>query len=355
MQRYTRRRKLRRHFRIFFLVSLIGLLGLFPLTFATDFLAGKWLEKHPSAHLSFMLSRPAPYQDADYWSIDFINALEKIGDAIQTDEGFLVPADLNTPQVNIEKGIRRTTDQPDKARHTIYMFGNSTLLGTTTPDDKTISSYLQRKISADYKVINLGINGYYTFNETDRLKSIPLQRGDIVIFYDGISELDYMWWVAKSRSPSLCFKLIQNFHQVNLIRLLCGYANQSVPDDLHLSPDEIKAWLNLYDKVLDDARTYSQQAGAEFFHFLQPHIFSRPLSAYERQLIGDTFLVKAGLEEIFEQVWPQLQVTPETIDLTHVLDAARAQGQEFFLDAWHINHAGNEIVARAIYDTIHIF
>src|SRR4051812_42238833 len=68
-------------------------------------------------------------QLASYWSEEFDQERIAALKSFTFDDRGLFIGNFNGKWVNIDKGIRRTTDQPAAPRHSIYMFGNSQLQG----------------------------------------------------------------------------------------------------------------------------------------------------------------------------------------------------------------------------------
>lgn len=95
--------------------------------------------------------------------------------------------DYYSRNVNIVEGLRRTTDQPARYSHTIYILGACTMRGTGVHDRDTVASILQRavndKFPNSYRVINLAIGMGSNFNDDiAALQEHPFEEGDIVVW-----------------------------------------------------------------------------------------------------------------------------------------------------------------------------
>ncbi|MBW2422117.1 MAG: SGNH/GDSL hydrolase family protein [Deltaproteobacteria bacterium] len=101
--------------------------------------------------------------------------------------------------VNVDpNGFRRSLDQgpwpPDAEAFNVFMFGGSTTFGYGVPDDQTIPSYLQQRLSQETHspvyVYNLG-HGDYKLRHEYALFSRMLGQGlvpDLAVFMDGVNE-----------------------------------------------------------------------------------------------------------------------------------------------------------------------
>jgi hypothetical protein len=114
-----------------------------------------------------------------------------------------------------------------------------------------------------------------------------------------------------------------------------------------------------YQQALLEAHDYVEKSGATFVHFLQPHLYAREnRSAYERKLEKNHYLVYAGSEETFKYGYPKLReamraTTPpvRNYDFSNILND-RPPGVEYFLDAYHVNHEANQVIADKILDVL---
>ena len=89
---------------------------------------------------------------------------------------------FNSDFYNIINGNRLTTDTPDNAKHTIYIFGKCVAMGRFVEDKNTIASFLQRyinSVSSDYEVVNYGIEAEVEIHK--KIRKIKFKKGDIVI------------------------------------------------------------------------------------------------------------------------------------------------------------------------------
>jgi hypothetical protein len=115
-----------------------------------------------------------------------------------------------------------------------------------------------------------------------------------------------------------------------------------------------------FEAILVEANTLVRSEGGSFMHFLQP---SLPVLAspdpYEQSLFENPFLAPAGIKPAFVQGQSALQAMTRRLraqglmafDLTDAFDA-RPNGEEIFLDLFHVNHHGNEIIAQRMFTVV---
>jgi hypothetical protein len=255
------------------------------------------------------------------------------------------------------------------------------MVGIEVGDRYTIPSYLQRMINEKYPdtylVENMGVDAYIVDQQTYHLThNVNLASGDIVIFYDGVNDGAYAFFCCsdidlgeseKAPNKSLFERSIQKFihflqhHSVFYQEFI--YSQNTPPFHLWSSKSKNAITGKIeedYYRYLHKAFEYTTQNGAQFFHFLQPHIFSgQNNSLYEEELIP-TFL-PSGYGKSIEIGYDALNQALERLeaegmhnkDLTQILDPSnRPPETEYFFDWCHVNHLGNQVIASYIFDEI---
>jgi [citrate (pro-3S)-lyase] ligase len=111
-------------------------------------------------------------------------------------DGVKFLSDFTSKYCNCTGGYRLTADVPEKARRTVYFFGNSVCIGMKTDDAHTIPSVVQRALNARfpraYKVLNCGSSGNPNYDEM--WNSFAWHRpknGDAVVLVSWFSSLLY--------------------------------------------------------------------------------------------------------------------------------------------------------------------
>jgi hypothetical protein len=335
----------------------------------------------------FRAQRPPPYHDADYFSQAFLlESMQCVGLRTPPNTRYLVQTDFQGQSIRVSDQRRHTTHAPTGAVNRVLLFGGSTMFSGEVPDEWTIASCLQRRLNKrpgpPVAVENYGTCSVLARQQTERLLATPIQPGDIVIFYDGVNDVYYpiyngnptgwqpgdghdggvrrLSWLQRTLYP-LCFRCQHFSAAANLLfkRLeACPPKTVASPKTLARNLDAAEIG---YARALTDARkTVALQRG-QFFHFLQPNIFtlSHP-SHYERRTIQNELLLLPKLDMAFEFGYPRLRKALDdaakqdvvSIDLSDALND-RQPRQQFYLDFCHVNHLANERVAGLIFD--HVF
>lgn len=285
------------------------------------------------------LDVPAGYAHSPFWSSAFESELTRFNSGFFADDnGFSRHPDFQGRYFNVVNGWRATTNQPLRATHTIWLFGSSTVYGYGLPDADTIASALQRLVGKSYRVENRGMNTIDISKERILLNQTNVRPGDIVILYDGFLDAITPRRIAINRKrlePSLCHAILPIMNWSLLVRVSCTNDDEEAAPDATLLADTAQG----YAKSIVQARIYTLQHGAAFYHFLQPSVYIDMLSD-EQQFAMNT--------AVMSQMWPLLQSSPYTIDLSRTLDPLR-RTNIIWLDDVHTNERGNAVIARAIY------
>lgn len=253
------------------------------------------------------------------------------------DDGLTYTPDFRGNYFNVKDNRRATTDQPPGAKHTLWLFGSSTVFGTYLADRDTLASNLQRLTHA-YRVVNMGMPAVGAAKELRLLRDTPILPGDVVMFYDGSQDMLSPYFGALNRigEPPVC----HTFAWSILVSAACSQHGTVIP-----TPDLVRDAYTQYAAAIDEARAFARSRGTRWFHFLQPTIFSQPPRDDERPLL-------AGMAESYALTQPLFAATPDTVDLTHALDGLRSSGAVVYRDVVHVSATANEVIARAIWRAV---
>lgn len=340
-----------------------------------------------NSHLEFRKSIPSPYSDSDYDVKSFVEESYNLpGWDTPPNSRLLIPRNFQGRYISIDKGVRHTTDQPSTFDNIIWVFGGSTIFNNEVPDRFTVTSFLQRLVNANsskrYKVENYGVTSVVSSQELERLKLIQLQKGDIVIFFDGANDSyisiynrDPDGWIVGENNNILFEKgWLSNFlvKTHNKLKSYSTFVNVFLsPYDYRFEPTHLRDHLEVealaikmrakFVRNISEAANYSIASKANFFHFLQPTIFTvKQPSLYEYQLRKNSYLISAGIDKTLNEGYKALIPAIEELkrdhgvlsfDLTNIFDE-RPYDEEFFLDWVHVTEKGNEVIANAIFEKI---
>lgn len=342
-----------------------------------------WVSKFRPEHLTrweFRATQPPPYQDASYFSPDFLAEADVGVSGRITD--VLELRDFRGRYINIADGFRVTTDAPANAERRVLLFGGSTLFGQEVPDRYTIASHLQRMLNKQgvrWRVRNFGMPGMNAAQQTLILKRVPLRSGDIVVYYDGVNDIYYLvfgghrdGWVGGTpafrpvQKLTALHKWLHAWHerlkdysytaQVALDIYQRGRPNTVT--DAQVLRRALTHTESSFRFALVEAERLSKAAGATFVHFLQPTAFANAvLTPYEQVILKNPLQTPPGLEHAFREGYPRLQRVATELagkgieyhDISDALDG-RPADSEVFLDFCHVNHEGNRLIAQRMMD-----
>lgn len=287
---------------------------------------------------------------------------------------FDIPRDMRGKYLNIINHIRVTTNQPQIFSNTIYLFGGSSMECLEGADWMTLPSFFQRRVNEiypnRYQVVNMGVIGITSTNQTERLKTVVLKQGDMVIFFDGnndvnsVFQTDFFIFPDINNGPfgvKLAGRLLEYSTFYDIFLAPYNYL-QPITHNLTKQKENITILLNNYFSSLSEAKEYSEQHGAHFFHFLQPTLFTiSERSDYENKLILSYRYSPYGWADLHSKSYQALMNFNQTLldegiftfDITDTFEPKyREPGQEYFYDQIHVNFNGNDLLARRIFEIL---
>jgi len=338
----------------------------------------------------FVSQRPKPFQAVDDFALVLASQFEgrcPLPRIVLKPNGF--PAferrNQSCPGFSWKGGLRRTTNQPYLHRNTIFFFGGSTIFGSGSSDEYTIPSVFQRLVNKympnTYSVVNHGFTTVIAKQQLAELKQQKLNGGDVVVFYDGANDI---WQGVVYEQPGgtilgyndsnrirmainkLKFWLARNS---NVYRILMyfrdreGALNRGPCEqtaDAVINRNAENSFLR-YASVIKEARDYVVGHGGQFWHFLQPSLFSRssPFSDYEMSLINDRpseMIPCKTYDDAFQKGYMYFASKYRERrslgnDFTNLLDPIK-DNREYFYDWTHVSSAANKKIAATMFDVV---
>lgn len=329
----------------------------------------------------WLRSQPAAYKNEPY----IVTLIDK------ADTVYQVPKMSGEATRNTCFQPLNSTKLPEKSQiptlKTIYIFGGSTIFGLMVPDSLTIPSHLQKyyqqQFPNQFKVVNMGILGMSSGAEVQKLQDVKLQKGDIVIFYDGINDVIKTCVQDKTiEKPVIKYddkieKFKQQLFSMVLVfteKIYQRFATYSVFVNWQFYPYKAKPLMSYwydekevaqtlvileqsYIKNIETAFEICNKQQATFYHFLHPILYSEPTekwSSYE-QFMADNIHLSGGLNSQKACIvgYPRLQNCIKILqqqgvssfDLSQTLNTNK---QEVYWDFCHLSGFGNEIMAQEI-------
>ncbi|MEW6660687.1 MAG: SGNH/GDSL hydrolase family protein [Thermodesulfobacteriota bacterium] len=287
-----------------------------------------------------------------------------------------------------QEGPRPTANNPvnpssSKDHRTIWMFGGSTMRGSTDDDAKTISSFLAGLLNREEKplsftVRNFGENSFNSLLETKYLQKLLIEsptRPDLIIFMDGANECVYF---SQNRTPyahhgyQRVQALIES-HRRSLFGLLkpltaavyasftlemYGKLRQTVIP-IRADSGELRHFAAMtaqrYDYVQEQAGFY----GSKFLLFWQPILWVEDcaVAPQVREIENNYAInklrfaaVRQNFQVIYQALAERLRDKPYFVDCQNIL-CSRTQ-PVYKHDGVHLQDAGRMMVARRMLEVL---
>lgn len=253
--------------------------------------------------------------------------------------------------INIVDGFRVTSDLTTVSSKSIHMYGGSTILCIEVPDDKTISTYLQREIRATgfpYGVFNRGVSGATVHGNLSYLVDDEICSGDLVIVYFGIND-------AKVTTYPLCasglfsfiplwIPIIRGSKKLLRLRILEWLWHQTVK----LNVIELEKYAAKRSRLalesVSEMRRRVEARGASLMVVLQPHIWSKVQTSREMTL---GFKVDHNISKVLKVTYEKYLSDFSNMSAFYsFVDAFNHVGTDTFVDWAHTNAVGNEVIAK---------
>lgn len=267
-------------------------------------------------------------------------------------------------------------EQVDGPRLDLWLFGGSTMRGSTISDTKTIPSFLAQYLhqdvgGANFFLTNYGIDSFNSLLETKLLQKelIEGEPPQVIIFYDGANDCAYF---SQYRSPDAHFgyrkvkALIESGRDSILGRLKplnayiqASYAKElwdkirqvffSVDMDTAALAEFVDAEELRYDYL---ART-AEQNGARFLLFWQPilwvetgEVAPEVRTEEEAHLFQSASFdtMRENFRIVNDALYERLKDKEYFVDFRNVLTART--GPVYNPDGVHLTDAGRDMVAR---------
>lgn len=345
-----------------------------------EIISGFILKKcFPPELADYRKSNPGAYQHSPYYSKDFLKEsfLQPGGWQVPSGTKIIIPNDFSGSYFHISEGMRRTAGHPLSYLATIYVFGGSTIYGSEVPDEYTLPSYLQKYMNSyfpqTYRVLNLGTTSVTSTQELERLRKTDIQKGDVVIFYNGVNDVFQGVYNGIERETISEFnnrirkkysfrdRIMEMLRRSSLTaKLISEFAhNREVPQHIqkrHVFRQKVRRTARQLRRNIREAHAFSQAKQARFFHFLQPSLFlEKHLSSSEKEILRNPNLFSPpGMQlafrhsrRVFRRTQRQLQRRNiSSHNLEDVFQERLLKGEDVYLDACHVNEIGNKLAAE---------
>lgn len=326
----------------------------------------------------FREAKPAPYENTPIDLKEFMAEGSKIGWVTNSDYGF-IPKDIAGKYYNIQNGYRKTSSNSSVARRRIWIFGGSTVFAGEVPDYLTMPGYLAKLTKAtfgsEYEVINAGATTITIRHQVYRLIEMAnIQKGDLVIFMDGVNDVIQTLYFQNPTGTMIQYNRDQILSAGILAKYLLllhentssysvfirRFLNPVKPSYIFVktTPDLITQLGENYFSSIQKADAYVRSRGGNFYHFLQPNLFTvSNLTSYEQKLLTNGYLIAPPLAVLYGEGYPVLKAQVSkakslgilSFDISNAFDK---RSSEIFFDFCHVNERGNELLANAIFSIV---
>jgi hypothetical protein len=292
-------------------------------------------------------------------------------------------APFHGSMINVDDdGIRLTTHSDCRDQtFTIWMFGDSAMWGTGSPDDQTIASAL----AADYEragsrvcIVNFGEKAWANTQElielVEQLKHAS-RKPNAVIFYDGGTESFTAYQTHEADKPSNYRgfkKYLDNWsteqqpgfsylRKSNTDRLLNAFATR-LPFEpkqkrTQMSDAEVAvlstAVLQNYQQNMAIVRLLAQEYAFRPMFVWYPNlaVAHKPLTPFEQQAMAEVEQQFPGMLRIYRAAYGRCQQIHDP-DLYYLGDIFDDQKGWIFLNISHVKPEANRIVADRLFEIV---
>ena len=348
----------------YFRTLFIQLTVIIFLLISVDLITSLFIER--IGHKEFRIQQPEPYINAEYFSKDFINEsfAQPGGWLLDKTYGGVKPSNFEGKWINVRNNKRVTINKPGNYLRKIYLFGGSTVYSGEVPDNLTIASQLA-SLGANnflYEVINMGATSIHSAQQFGRLKAeIKVNEGDVIIFYDGVNDVLQRiiydnhegCMIGKPKKESFWMKQLRSKSKHSSVLFI--FYSKIIKNTKEKSSTLINTSVDNYVNTLVAVNEYAEGQGASFYHFLQPTLFTKKeLNKYEKSLIEKGFpFVPTQFIQTYKRAYPLISNKLDTVKFSYSLVAAFDDLEKSpYLDFCHVNHIGNKIIAKNIWNNI---
>lgn len=280
--------------------------------------------------------------------------------------------------INISDDSTRKTWAPsfdlNKPLYEIFIFGGSTLWGWGARDDQTIPSLISKilyhKYNIQAKITNFGELGYINTQEII-LFFKDLQQNkvpQVVVFYDGLNDVFTALQSGIPGVPQNEFKREKEFKDSIFRKLFDSFianstlykiifrifGNESTESNSKLLSSENVNQLadqivNLYLANMKIVKSLSNDLKIKSLFYWQPIIFTKnDLTPSEK----DFSQIHLYSKPLYLKTNEKINAIKEN-NFYNISNILSGHKESFYIDPWHIDEKGNEIIANKIAEDIY--
>lgn len=264
-------------------------------------------------------------------------------------------------------------------RHTIWIFGGSTLRGFREWQEKTIAQFVADRLNSSggrnsFTVVNFGVPSFNSLMEVKYLQKALIERNDkpdLIIFYDGANEAKYF---AEHRTPDAHHgyrrtkALIESYSRTwfGVLKPLNAALHASFTKELYdklnqvlvpIDPDSpmVREFVDAAVRRYEYVHRLARSLGAEFLLVWQPMLWVEHCDrcpereAEDRALtrtVGDFESVRNNFASPYHALMNALHDKPYFVDFRDAL--CDREAPMYTTDGVHLSDHGNRHVAAKL-------
>ena len=268
---------------------------------------------------------------------------------------YFVPTGSTDGSIVVRDDFRLTVDNPKRPESTIHILGGSTTFCAQTPNDFTYASILQKMFNADkdnVRVLNYGFSGATLPRLVERLVHSEVKSSDSVIVFFGINEAAHIM-INKQTEITKPFGRIPRFEEfvtrfATISLVFEWLVNIAVKQKYEIQPN-----LFLFESALNQLITLTAKTNSSLFLVIQPNIFTkRSRTDYEERIVEASSREYLACFNRCYELFENLCQTKKNSRIVFASAVSIFDNVESspYLDSFHVNGEGNELIAKFLYD-----
>lgn len=284
--------------------------------------------------------------------------------------------------VNVDaNGIRRTLNSDcSSGKYKIWMFGNSTMWGTSVPDSETIPSLIAghfSKTRGSVCIVNFGESAWVSTQEVMQLM-LALKRApapDLVIFCDGPTDVLVQYETGRTDIHDNSDQIKQTFEKADekrgsfsylkqtntylLMNRLLNELNHRLPAQSGNAPPtrnidlDAQAIANSYLANMTLVNSLSNTYGFKYVSFLSPAIFlgDKPMSPEEAMLRRALNAEVPGMAPLFRKSYDNIL----NVNNNHIINIENAfdhAPEALYVGLAHVSPQGDHLLADRMFEIL---
>jgi lysophospholipase L1-like esterase len=256
----------------------------------------------------------------------------------------------------------------------IFLVGGSTVFGSASPDDTTISSFLQKKINnfdtgLKIEILNAGITSSYSYTEKYLIENHLIKfQPDLIIIYSGGND-SHNRFGTEYNTPVVLYDLTKTSSSFfEIVKKIIYDVNYRTPflvvefyhgilNNFPVSESSKNQVQELWTTRMAEVCKTNNDIGVKTMIFVQPMLGSGNKQLFASEKIELEKVIQQNKMNVTLEILNKISgsldkledVCDKTSDFTMIFDNV---AQPIYYDHLHTNYLGNEIIAEEIYEIL---